>query len=254
MHKLTTALTLAFLSVLTQAAPLPGKYTELIRYVQPAPDQGETNTCLFMASTGAMEILLNQKYNVRRPRKNGRFDLSESFLIHQYNFSDRSDPQEHFIENAVAKFNHGEAVLNRDWPVPLDANGVAEMSVWNLHPLFSTLPRIKIPAVKSELLFARGRKYSTGVLRPEDILTVKKALVERRSPVIINYNDDDYWHVVLIVGYSDRAKGVCYEMEKEDCAERGAFAVRDSDGKKYEFRSYDWFLEKANAAAVVELK
>jgi hypothetical protein len=144
--------------------------------------------------------------------------------------------------------------LNRDWPVPLDADGVAMMEVWNFHPSFKTLPRISVPAIKSELLFARGRKWATKVLRPEDIETVKRALVERGSPVIINYNDDGYWHVVLIVGYSDRAKGVCYELEEDECNKRGAFAVRDSDGKRYEFRAYNWFLKYANAAAVVELK
>ncbi len=207
-----------------------------------------------MASTGAMELLLNRKHNVRRPRPNGRFDLSESFLIHQYNFSSRKDPQEHFIEGVIAKFNRGEAVLNRDWPVPLDAKGVAEMSVWNLHPQFPSLPRVEVPGIKSELLFSRGRKWATEVLLPEDVETVKRALVERRAPVIINYNDDGYWHVVLIVGYSDRAKGICYELEEEECNKRGAFALRDSDGKRYEFRAYNWFLKYANAAAVVELQ
>lgn len=254
MLKLTSTLLFLLASASVLAGNLPSKYTELIRYIQPAPDQGETNTCLFMASTGAMELLLNRKYDIRRPRRNGPFDLSESFLIHQYNYSDRKDPQEHFIEGAIAKFNHGEAVLNRDWPTPLNSSGVAEMEVWNLHPNFRSLPRIEVPKIKSELLFARGRKWATEVLRPEDIETVKRALVERRAPVIINYNDDGYWHVVLIVGYSDRAKGVCYELEKEECNKRGAFAVRDSDGKKYEFRAYNWFLKYGNAAAVVELK
>lgn len=254
MHNLILSLSLGLLSCVSVAGTLPSKYTELIRYVQKAPDQGETNTCLFMASTGALELLLNKKYDIRRPRINGPYDLSESFLIHQYNYSSRQDPQEHFIEGAVAKFNHGEAVLNRHWPVPLDGSGVALMSVWDYRSDFHSLPRLKVPAVKSELLFARGRKWATQVLRPEDVETVKRALVERRSPVIINYNDDGFWHVVLIVGYSDRARGVCYELDKEECNERGAFAVRDSDGKRYEFRAYNWFLKYANAAAVVELK
>lgn len=254
MLYMITAFCLALISLNSVAATLPSKYTELIRFIQPAPDQGETNTCLFIASTGAMELLLNRKHNIRSPKKNGPYDLSESFLIHQYNFRDRLDPQEHFIEGALAKFNHGEAILNRDWPVPLDSSGVAEMDIWNLHPEYRTLPRLNVPAIKSELLFSRGRKWATEVLRAEDIETVKRALIERRSPVIINYNDDGYWHVVLIVGYSDRAKGSCYELEKEECNKRGAFAVRDSDGKRYEFRAYNWFLKYANAAAVVELK
>lgn len=83
---------------------------------------------------------------------------------------------------------------------------------------------------------------------------MKKTMAEKKAPLIVNYNDDGYWHVVLIVGYNDRTKGSCYELEKTECNQRGAFAVRDSDGKRYEWRAYNWFLKYGNAAAVVELK
>lgn len=223
--------------------------------MQPAPDQGETNTCWFVASTGAMELLLNKKDQIKSPQRGGKNDLSESFLIWQKDYWDRDTQTQHFIEEVVVRFNHGEAVQNKYWPFnAYYPDGRDNLEVWNKHPDFENLPRIQVPKLKTTFLFARGKKYATYVLRPEDVNQVKAALVKHRSPVIINYNDDGYWHVVLIVGYDDRKKGECYELEADECGKIGAFYVRDSNGKDYEARDYNWFLYKANAASVVELK
>lgn len=236
-------------------ARTPTRYNELLRYVQAAPDQGETNTCWFMASTGAMELLLNKKEKIKNPKPNSSNDLAESFLIWQNDFYDHNNPPSHFIEEVVKKFNHGEAVLNKDWPFNAKkSDGTDNMEVWNRHLQYELLPRKTVPSLETVFLFARGRRYATHVLRPEDITAVKEALVKYKSPVIVNYNDDGYWHVVLIVGYDDRVKGECYEIEKNDCNKRGSFFVRDSNGKRFEARAYNWFLYNGNAAAVVKLK
>jgi hypothetical protein len=236
-------------------ADLPSSYKELLPYVQQAPDQGETNTCLFQASTGAMELLLNKRDGIRNPVVGGKNDLSESFLIWQKLWTDRSNPSYHFIEGAVKDFNYGEAVHNKFWPFKAyNEDGTDSMEAWNKHPDFENLPRMSVPQVKTELLFARGKKWATRVLLPEDITTIKETLATRKSPIIINYNDDSYWHVILIVGYDDSAKGECYQIEKDECNEKGAFYVRDSNGNKYEARAYNWFLINGNAGAVVELK
>lgn len=234
---------------------LPSRYTELVRYVQPAPDQGETNTCWFVASTGAMELLLNRRDKIKNPKIGGKNDLAESFLLWQKNFWDEQIHPEHFIEEVVTRFNFGEAIHISAWPYnAYNPDGTDSLQVWNKHPDFATLPRIPVPQVKTSLLFARGKKYATYVLKPEDIQTVKEALVKHRSPVIINYNDDGYWHVILIVGYDDRKKGDCYQLEADECTGKGAFYVRDSNGKSYEMRDYNWFLYKVNAAALVEFR
>ncbi len=234
---------------------LPPSYMELVKFVQPAPDQGETNTCWFVASTGAMELLLNKRDNIKNPKVGGKNDLSESFLIWQKDFYDDQTNPEHFIEEVVTRFNYGEAVHNSVWPFhAYNADGTDSMEVWDKHPDFDTLPRMKVPQVKTSLLFARGKKFATYVLLPEDIIAVKEALVTHRSPIIMNYNEDGYWHVILIVGYDDHKKGQCYEIEKDECGKRGAFYVRDSEGKAVESRDYNWFLYKANAAAIVELR
>lgn len=237
------------------ARELPSSYTELVSYIQPAPDQGETNTCWFVASTGAMELLMNQKDQIQKPEIGGKNDLSESFLIWQKDFWDNQTNPKHFIEQLVIRFNNGEAVHNSAWPYnAYKEDGTINMGVWNKHPEFSILPRLVVPKVKTSLLFARGRKYATNVLKKQDITTVKEALVKHQAPVIINYNDDGFWHVVLIVGYDDKKKGECYQIEPEECGSEGAFYVRDSSGLAFEVRDYNWFLYKANAAAVVELR
>ena len=56
---------------------LPSKYVELNDYVITAPNQGQVNTCLFMAATGAMEILLNKKAKIKNPKAHSDFDISE---------------------------------------------------------------------------------------------------------------------------------------------------------------------------------
>lgn len=255
MKKIILPFVLFFSNLTSASGVLPSKYTELLKYVQAAPDQGEAVTCLFMASTGAMELFLNRKDNIRNPKVGGKNDLSESFLIWQPDYWDNETSGQHFIEGAVVKFNHGEAVHNKHWPFSaFYEDGTDSLEPWNKHPDFVTLPRMQVPKLKTELLFSRGKKYATHVLSTEDITTVKRALVEQQTPVIINYNDDGFWHVVLIVGYDDRKKGECYELTKEECGERGSFYVRDSNGKKYESRDYNWFLIKANAAAVVKLR
>ena len=208
-----------------------------------------------MASTGALELLLNRRDKIKNPKVGGKNDLSESFLIWQKDFWDAETHAEHFIEEVVIRFNYGDAVHNSAWPYnAYNPDGTDSMEVWNKHPDFATLPRIKVPQVKTTLLFARGKKYATYVLLPEDVLAVKASLVKSQSPVIINYNEDGYWHVILIVGYDDRKKGECYEIEEQECAKKGVFYVRDSNGKKIEARDYNWFLYKANAAAVVEFR
>lgn len=248
------SLSLLLLVSIPAYAELPSRYNELLPYVQAAPDQGETNTCLFQASTGAMELLLNRRDGIRRPKIGGKNDLAESFLIWQYNIKDDT-PVYHFIQGAVKNFNWGEAVHNKSWPFKAyNSDGTESMEAWERHPDFANLPRITVPKITTELLFARGKKYATYVLKQEDITAVKEALVKYKSPIIINYNDDDYWHVVLIVGYDDRVKGQCYEIDKEECNKRGSFYVRDSNGKRFEARAYNWFLYRANAAAVVKLK
>lgn len=248
-------LALAFLVMNVQAATtLPKRYVELVPYVQAAPDQGETNTCWFVASTGAMELLLNRRDGIKNPKAGSKNDLSESFIIFQNDFYDESI--ESFVQDIFMRFNYHEAVHISKWPFKAkdkDGNDIDE--VWWKHQNYNELPRLKTPSVKTHLVFDKsyGNRWTTEVLEEKDLLEMKKAMYTKRSPLIVNYNDDYYWHVVLIVGYDDDAPGECYELEKKECNKKGSFYVRDSNGKRVEKRAYNWFLKKGNAAATAEL-
>lgn len=241
--------TLLLVSFSVFADPL--RYTELLDYVQPAPDQGETNTCMFMSSTGAVELLANKKAGIINPVPMGPFDLSESYPIYAASFAPSGKS---WHEDVAYRFN-GSAIHNKEWPYKawLD-DGSINYGVWEWRDS-SAMPKVNVPLVETIRLFIKGKKYATNVLGNQDIQNIKEALVQYRSPVLINYNDDSYWHMILIVGFDDELQGDCYEISEKECSEtRGSFYVRDSGGVPVEVRDYDWFKIKGNAAFVVKEK
>jgi C1A family cysteine protease len=231
---------------------LPESHTNLLPYVQEAPDQGDTATCLFQGSTGAVELLLNQKFNIRYPNKGDIFDLSERFAI-----SHKVRSSGHWIERVLPKFNQGWAIHINELPFSAyNSDGSNNSTVWNRPHNFYKLPRVEFDIkVKTTKIFAYGRsKYTKYVVKPGDIEKVKNALVNNNAPVLINYNHRGWWHVVNIVGYDDNAKGECLHTPSHECSGKGAFYVRDSLGKATHLRDYDWFRVNVNTAFAVTLE
>jgi hypothetical protein len=231
---------------------LPPRFTSLNDYVIPAPNQGPTNTCLFQAATGAMEILLNKSLNNKSPKVNGDTDISERYTISE----DASRRSKTWFENAFLKFDSGEAILNRTIPFnAFSRTGNIMNSVWNIPGNMDNSPRIRLPAVDTVYLFSLGDgRWSRNVLTERHVEMVKDALIRYESPIILVGNDEDYWHVTVVTGYDDDINGDCYELESGSCREKGAFYVRDSFGLGLETRSYDWFMRRNNSAAVAKLR
>ena len=228
----------------------PDHYDELIDYVQEAPDQGEVATCLYMGNTGAMELLANKKEGIKNPEPYGKYDLAESYPM----WTPVGQGATSFFDQPVNSFN-GKGVHISHWPFEAWTDGYKNYSVWDKHPQFNTLPKITLPQVETIKLFQFGNKWSTRVLNKTHVEMIKDALWKYKSPVLINYNDEDYWHVILIVGYDDRIPGACYDTDPKECeGDIGSFYVRDSFGVRVELRDYDWFRVKGNAAFVVKLK
>lgn len=248
MKKITFILSLLFLTT-TQAAPLPSSYTELLDFVQPGPHQGKTGTCLFVASTGAMELLANKLHDIRNPKEFGPYDLSEPYLIHAPYIT---PPGKSFFEGPVYKFNQGFGISAQEWLFVAWDEGRVNRSAW-ANQDYSRMTPVPLPEVETIKLFNKDNRYATNVLDHEHIQEIKEALVKYKSPVLVNYKDNKYWHVILIVGYDNKAEGECYQISEDECQEtRGSFYVRDSFGKVYELRDYDWFKAKGNAAFVVK--
>ena len=233
------------------SAALPVRYTDLLDFVQEAPDQGDTATCLYMGTTGAVELLLNKRYNIQSPKKGDMFDISERYTI-----SERASYSGTWHTKALARLNKGEFIRNSVLPFnAYTENGNNNRNVWNRPRNFNDLERVKIQEkFKATKLFIKGRnRYSKYVVKPGDILAVKEALVNTGSPVLINYNHNRWWHVVNIVGFDDQAKGECLHTPQSECKSIGGFYVRDSLGKKTHLRSYDWFRVNVNAAFSIEI-
>ncbi|HXH74887.1 MAG TPA: hypothetical protein VNJ08_07970 [Bacteriovoracaceae bacterium] len=240
---------LSFLSHAALAQDLPSKYTELLNYVQVAPDQGDTNTCLFVASTGAMELIANKKHGITNPKPYGPYDLAESYIIHapSYQTSGKS-----FWETPVMKFNKGYGIHFADWPFDAWNDSSVDNTIWNSRE-WRSMKKVELPKVTTSQLFIYGNRWSTNVLNDSHIEKIKAALYKNKAPVLVNYNDNYYWHVVLIVGYDDNLPGKCYELSDSECKEqKGSFYVRDSFGISVEVRDYDWFRVKGNAAFVIK--
>lgn len=245
MLKLIIAAT--FFSQMLYAQDLPSQYTELLDYVQMAPDQGDTNTCLYVASTGAMELLANKKNNIKNPQPYGPYDLAESFIIHAPEYGNKS-----FWEAPVMKFNRGHGVHINDWPFDAWNDTSVNYDVWDSRE-WRSMKKVQVPKVDTIQLFIYGNRWSTNVLNNTHIQKIKAALHKYKSPILINYNDNYYWHAILIVGYDDNLPGKCYEISDTECKEqKGSFFVRDSFGVAVELRDYDWFRVKGNAAFVVK--
>ena len=231
-------------------ADTPSKYTDLLQYVQMGPDQGETNTCLFMASTGAMELIANKHDDIKNPKPYGKYDLSEAYVIHANNYTTAG---KYYWEVPVLKFNYGYGIHVNEWPVNAWTGNWEDQSIWNYRN-FMAMKKVNLPTkVETIPLFVYGNKYSTYVLSKNNIQQIKDALWKYKSPVLVNYVDDYYWHVILIVGYDDNLPGSCYEVDGIDCKnDFGSFYVRDSFGAGIEVRDYDWFRIQGNAAFVVK--
>lgn len=251
MKKTNTPLLLSLLFTSTSAfAELPSRYTELLPYVQPAPDQGRTGTCLYIGSTGVMELLANRKNGISKPRALGPYDLSESYLINAKTHPSAKDKW--FIEKQVLKFNWGFGIQAKVWDFDVWNSNRPDRSVWKKKD-WSKLPRTPVPEIETVQLFEAGDRWSRDVLDDTHVDQVKEALWEHKSPVLISYNDNGYWHVISIVGYDDTVPGTCYQVPQEECREDlGAFYVRDSFGLSVELRDYDWFRMRGNTAIVVK--
>ncbi len=200
MKKVSLLFFLAINISQTYAEGIPQRYTELLPYVQRAPDQGETNACLFMASTGAMELIANKKYDIKNPVPNGTYDLAESFLINAPGHP--SGNGKYFWEQAVLKFNIGYGISAADWPFDAWDGPYEDMTPWS-YENWSVFKKIQLPKIETIPLFILGNKWSTNILNDGHIKTIKEALFKYQSPILVNYNDNYFWHVVLIVGYDD---------------------------------------------------
>ncbi|HYX38362.1 MAG TPA: hypothetical protein VE954_35110 [Oligoflexus sp.] len=250
-------------------------HKSLLEYVVQAPNQENAGTCNLMAATGAMEVLLNQwkdkTGHTVDTAIDGSSDLSEPYTINissAYGYGLTLTPILAF--NAI----DNKAVLSRDFPFVNSFDGEDALTNWDREtPDVST---VLVPKVKTEVLYGEttlndSSKWDLALMNERHIEIVKGELRKNR-PVLVTYNHNDFWHVVVVVGYDDELSENCqmvrnyynnpnaryaekfkaaFDRDGKKCRASGVFYVRDSLGPqarapKYSVRSYDWLKYLGN--------
>jgi len=213
--------------------PSPSFDKDLMDYVFASPNQFDAGTCLFMSSTGAMEILMNQHTNMSQANYLGDTDLSERFLMNASNYVPRTD-LDYSITDVVETYNHfGGSLLNRDYPFTagymveegngtrpananedgayftLSINWVDDLPTDWQNSLTET-PKADRTMIAIDPNLNGNSIWNVGLFNDEVVERVKYELRVRNAPVIIIYNHYLYWHADIIVGYDDNASiGEC---------------------------------------------
>ena len=199
----------------------------LIDYVIASPNQLDAGSCLFMTTTGAMELLIHQHTDMSTVEYNGDTDLSERFLMAAYQ-DVPSDDMRWWLTDTVYTYNHfGGSMLNRDYP--FTAGYVRETSSGRVVPCeagddgayiscsynwFDERPSgwqdqlVNTPPVERTIAYADpdrndSTQWNVGLMDDEDIEKIKYMLRTRQAPIVIIYNHYLYWHADIIVGYDD---------------------------------------------------
>ena len=202
-------------------------YNELDPFIFASPNQQAAGSCLYMASAGAMEILLNQNVPAEQRVYEGDTDISERYLM---NVSE-SHNSGYAITDEVLLFNlEGGMVLNKDYRFTKDWMKTVQDKTVKAKPedegaFFSTrfnwfndyndeIKEKLVPTtpIERSILFIDPDKnrWNVGIMSDDVIEQVKNELRTRNVPVLVIYNHYAYWHAVLIVGYDDEKEtGSC---------------------------------------------
>jgi len=183
----------------------------------PVEDQLDAGSCLYMAGTGILEWLINEKKAITSPQINGVTDLSERYLL---TLASRISLQNNFTDVVYLFQDAGAYVLDPD--LRFAKQDGSTMVNWT--PVDEqALPRhTDLPAFGRKVLFtSNGDSHANGVMNDDDLATIKSALRSYASPVLFVFHPPtvNWWHADIIVGYDD-AKQVFYTRDSAFGAKR----------------------------------
>jgi hypothetical protein len=234
---------------------------DLLPYTLASPNQYDAGSCLFMANTGAMEIVLNVFQNNASPTYNGQTDLSERYLMSASDLVPSSQFN-YVITDVAYTFNYfGGALKNSIYPftAALDGSYYSCQINWtnelpsNWQTQLVPTPGVDRTVVFIDPTFDQNSIWDVGVAPRNVVNRIKWELRTKNTPVIVVYNEYMYWHATVIVGYDDNANvGDCPVVRQSmsyftsngrddwtkkiqahmntqgGCQTKGAFLVRDS--------------------------
>ncbi len=213
--------------------PLPQDPTAFLavdaiaEHVLASPNQFDGGSCLYMAHSGAMELLMNQRLGSDQWDYLGDTDLSERFLMNASNYvSAMTMP--YYMTDLIYTYNEvGGSLLSRDYPFTVgyvkdtpDGDVVRSESsdpdayLSCSYNWFDDLPEswqqnlTPTPEAERTLIFVdplRGEnsRWNVGIVDSAVVDRIKYELRTKNAPVIVVYNHYLYWHADIIVGYDD---------------------------------------------------
>ena len=198
----------------------------LVDHVFASPNQFDAGSCIFMATTGSMEVLLNQHADPGTIDYLGDTDLSERFLMTAYNAVPDARV-EYFLTDLVHAYNYlGGSMLDRDYPfqagyIEDTFNGVVESGPMDPDAYFSAYyswldlrpegweeMMVETPRAARTVIFVdpdrdQNSYWAVALGDDEVVEQIKYELRTKRAPVMVVYNHYLYWHADIIVGYDD---------------------------------------------------
>jgi Leucine Rich repeats (2 copies) len=213
---------------------------DLEPYVLASPNQIDAGSCIFMAHTGAMEILMNQHTPVEDIAYNGDTDLSERYLM---GAPATTADVPYFLTDLVYSYEAtGGSLLSRDYNFCVgycvdDASGDAQPAkasdkdayLTAQYNWFDMMPTdwqsllVPTPLADRTVIFADPKRDSSsywrvGLLDDDAIEEIKYELRTKNAPVVMVFNYYGWWHSNIIVGYDDTAvyDGCAYVQDAAD--------------------------------------
>ncbi len=192
-------------------------------YVFATPNQYDAGSCVFMANSGAMEILIHQDLVPGNFDYMDDTDLSERFLMNGNDYVTRQQ-MPYFITDLQYVYNSlGGSLLSRDYPFIVGyvnedderaEAGDDGASLSCRYNWFDDLPDgwrdMLTPTVPADrgLIFVdpdldQYSIWKVGLMNDEVIERIKNEIRTKHQPVIVVYNHYRYWHAVIIYGYDD---------------------------------------------------
>jgi len=195
-----------------------------------SPNQEGAGTCIFMANTGAMEVLINQ-HHTEEITYNGDTDLSERYMLNAtfYGVPNEETDGWYYFTDLQWVFNYyAGALLNNVFPytagwilddgAPIPNEGIPgdEGSILSVdYNWIDGLPDdfedllIPTPEVDRTIIYVdpaideNQSPYAVAGMNQAVGARIKYTLRERSAPVILIYTHYDVWHTVMVVGYDD---------------------------------------------------
>jgi hypothetical protein len=229
-----------------------GGYNELLPYVLRSPDQEDAGSCLYMATTGIVEMSLARLHpNVSR-LPDGPLDLSERWLMNKGAESGASAVVDNFLTDTIYLFNTSSRTVRnsayrftKGWYYQQADGDIVRAPDFSDDAEYGTGINwlderdqiaggaVTLPKFGRTVLYKdpTGNKWAVGGM-PRDIVSrVKTALRTKKAPVLVVYNHFGYWHAVYIAGYDDEA---------------------DSDDCRFVRETYKYFAERADTRGTAE--